>query len=299
MFEHLYPQSEKPVAAPRRPVLRYHGGKWRIAPWVIGFFTPHRIYVEPFGGAGSVLMRKPRCFGEVYNDLDEDVVNVFRVLRDADRARRLAELCFLTPWSRVEFELAYEPAADPIEQARRTIARCYMAYGSTSRRLGRTGFRAKAYRRNQTGAADWTAWPAQVEAFIERWRGVTVECRPALEVIQQQDSPETLFYVDPPYPQQTRSSIRCAGDTERAYAHDMKTEDHAHLALALHACDGMVVLSGYACDLYDRELYPTWERHERQSMADAGQWRTEVLWLNPAASAALRARAGEQHAFSV
>src|SRR6266581_2995814 len=268
--------------APTRPILRYHGSKSRLASWIIGFFPPHKIYVEPYGGAGSVLMRKPRAFAEVYNDLDEDVVNVFRVLRDPDSARRLAELCHLTPWVRVEFLESYEPSPDPIEQARRTIVRGYMAYGSTSRHLWRSGFRAKAYRRNQTGAQDWTAWPAQVEAFINRIAAVTIECRPALEIIAQQDSPETLFYVDPPYPQSTRSSIRCDADVERAYRIDMLDNDHRELARMLHSCAGMVVLSGYACDLYDKELYPNWRRFEREVMADAGQWRTEVVWLNPA-----------------
>lgn len=119
-------------------------------------------------------------------------------------------------------------------------------------------------------------------------QAVTVENRPALEVIVQQDSPETLFYVDPPYPQETRSSIRCAGDTQRAYAFDMLEEDHRALAEVLRAVEGMVVLSGYACDLYDNELFQSWERHKRESMADGGVWRTEVLWLNPACSAARR-----------
>lgn len=277
------------IPPPRRPVLRYHGGKWRVAPWILSFFPVHKVYVEPFGGAASVLLRKDRSFAEVYNDLDQDVVNVFRILRDAPRAKRLAELCALTPWSRVEFEASYEPTDDPIERARRTIVRGYMAYGSTSRRLGRTGFRAKAYRHNQTGAQDWTAWPAQVECFIERMKGVTIENRPAVEVILQQDSPETLFYVDPPYPQSTRSSIRCAGDTERAYAVDMLDDDHRALAKVLHDVEGMVVLSGYGCELYDLELYPDWQRQEREVMADAGQWRTEVVWCNQAAVAALKA----------
>lgn len=115
------------VPPPSRPVLRFHGGKWRLAPWILSFFPPHKIYVEPYAGAASVLLRKPRSFAEVYNDLDQDVVNVFRILRDPPRAMRLAELCRLTPWARDEFLLAYEPTDDPVEQARRTIARGYMA----------------------------------------------------------------------------------------------------------------------------------------------------------------------------
>ena len=89
--------------APTRPVLRYHGGKWRLAPWIISHFPPHRVYVEPFGGAASVLLRKPRSYAEVYNDRWADVVNVFRVLREPVRARALKRLIALTPFARDEF----------------------------------------------------------------------------------------------------------------------------------------------------------------------------------------------------
>ena len=104
-----------------RPALRYHGGKWKLAPWLQLFFPAHRVYVEPFGGGASVLLRKPRSYGEVYNDLDAEVVNVFRMLRD--RGPELHNLLTLTPFARAEFKLAYETSADPLEQARRTIAR--------------------------------------------------------------------------------------------------------------------------------------------------------------------------------
>jgi DNA adenine methylase len=133
------------VTAPTRPVLRYHGGKFRKAPWIIGHFKPHRVYVEPYGGGASVLMRKPRADFEVYNDLDGDVVNVFRVLRDRRRSRALEQLLRLTPWARAEFELSYEASDDPVERARRTIVRCFMGHGTTSRRKNRTGFRAGSH----------------------------------------------------------------------------------------------------------------------------------------------------------
>ena len=94
---------------PTRPVLRWHGGKWLLAPWIIGHFSEHRVYVEPFGGAGSVLMRKPRCYAEVWNDLDGEVVNLFRVLRSA-RAQELVDVIRLTPFARDEFVAAYEAA---------------------------------------------------------------------------------------------------------------------------------------------------------------------------------------------
>jgi DNA adenine methylase len=92
-----------------RPIMRYHGGKWRLAPWIISYFPIHKVYVEPFGGAASVLMRKPRSHGEVYNDLDDEIVNVMRVLRDPGMCDALANSLALTPYSRTEFEQAYEP----------------------------------------------------------------------------------------------------------------------------------------------------------------------------------------------
>jgi len=112
--------------APTRPVLRYHGGKWRLASWIISHFPPHRVYVEPFGGAASVLLRKPRSYAEVYNDMDGEIVNVFRVLRDPARARELERVLRLTPFAREEFELSYIRDEDPIEQARRTIVRAFI-----------------------------------------------------------------------------------------------------------------------------------------------------------------------------
>lgn len=268
---------------PTRPVLRYHGGKWRLAPHIIPHFPEHRIYVEPFGGAASVLMRKPRSFAEVYNDLDGDVVNVFRVLRNASLAERLAWQLEMTPWSRAEFADSYEPTEDAVERARRTIVRCFMGHGTTSRRKNKTGFRGKAYRQNQTGAMDWVGWPEQIPAYVERLRGVTIECRPAVEVIAQQDEPDTLFYVDPPYVQETRTSITCPSRTDRAYAHDMETGDHAALAEVLRNVKGMVVVSGYHHESYEA-LYAGWRRVELRAWADGGHARTEVLWINRAAT---------------
>lgn len=271
-----------------RPIMRYHGAKWRIAPRLIAHFPPHRRYVEPYGGGAGVLLRKSRegVAGEIYNDRDGEVVNVFRVLRDPQTAARLKELCELTPFSRVEFDLSYEPSDDPVEQARRTIARSFMAYGTTHRRASRTGFRASQIQRNSTSAGDWRTWPEQITTYVERLRGVVIECRPAVECIRQQDSVDTFFYCDPPYPRHTRTSLDGHGRNDGAYAFEMTDDDHRELAATLHGISGMAAISGYACDLYDRELYPDWRRLELQTIADGAKPRTEVLWLNPAATAA-------------
>ncbi|MBB2196598.1 DNA adenine methylase [Gluconacetobacter sp. 1c LMG 22058] len=155
-----------------RPALRWHGGKWRLAPWVIEHFPPHDCYVEPFGGAASVLLRKPRVGAEVYNDLDDDVVGLFRVLRNADQAQRLIDQLRLTPFARAEDADCRRPApdADPVERARRMIARSFMGFGSDSSRQDRTtGFRSSTNRDGgkSTPARDWSNYPDPMDAHLD------------------------------------------------------------------------------------------------------------------------------------
>lgn len=269
----------------RRPILRYHGGKWKLAEWITSHFPPHRVYVEPFGGGGSVLLRKPRSYAEVYNDRWGDVVNLFRVLRDQEQACRLAQLLELTPYARDEFMATYEPdSGDPVEDARRMIFRSLAGFGSAAAsRSHVTGFRGSSNRSGTTPAQDWRNYPGHVPDFIDRLRGVVIENRAAADVIAQHDSPETLFYVDPPYPHSTRGFRR----RNAAYAFELTDEDHEQLAGVLHAVSGMVVLSSYPCDLYDG-LYRGWQKIEIGTHADGANDRIEVLWLNPACADAQR-----------
>ena len=193
------------MTAPRRPVMRYHGGKWRLAPWIIANLPRHRVYVEPYGGAASVLLRKARSYGEVYNDLDDEIVNVFRVLRDPTAAADLERRLRLTPFARTEFVKSYEASSDSVEQARRTIARSFMGFGSASASGHNTGFRSNSNRTNTTPAHDWVNYPSALRGFVERMQGVVIENRDAIKVVEQHDNEKTLFYVDPPYPGSTRS----------------------------------------------------------------------------------------------
>lgn len=264
---------------PERPILRYHGGKWRLAPWIIEHLPPHRVYVEPFGGAASVLLRKPRAYAEIYNDMDGDIVNVFRVARDlGDELVRALEL---TPFAREEFDLSYAPAADPVELARRTIVRSFMGFGSnTSKRtssgnIARTGFRANSNRSGTTPAHDWRNYPAKLRQLIDRLQGVVIEHRDAQQVMAAHDSEHTVHYVDPPYVAATR-------DHGHDYRHELTNADHVALADQLHRLRGAVVLSGYASALYD-DLYADWQRVDRHAHADGARPRIEVLWLSPGA----------------
>lgn len=272
------------VPSPTRPALRYHGGKFRLASWVISHFPRHRIYVEPFGGAASVLLRKPRAWSEIYNDMDAEVVTLFRVLRNREKAAELVRLLELTPYAREEFEAAYEDTDCEIEVARRLCVRSFMGFGSSATvKRHRTGWRSNSNRSGTTPAHDWMHYPDALCAVIERLRGVVIECRPAIDVLQLHDHVDALHYVDPPYVQSTRVGL-VSGRGNHAYNHEMSDDDHRELATVLRGLCGAVVLSGYPCALYDRELYPDWRRVERRHHADGARSRTEVLWLNDKAA---------------
>lgn len=281
---------------PTRPLLRWHGGQWLLAPWIIGHFPPHRIYTEVFGGAASVLLRKPRAYAEVWNDLDDGATTLMRVLRTG-RGTELIEALRLTPFARREFELAYEPTTDEMEIARRLIVRSFMGFGSDGHNPKvRTGFRAAANRSGTTPAHDWANYPDALATIADRLRGLVVEHRPAIEVLLQHDSRQTLHYVDPPYLPQTRSQkSRKGGERYHAYQHEMTVADHEALLSVLLELEGMVVLSGYPAPLYDDAL-AGWHRVERAALADGARKRTEVLWINPAAVSALPEH---QHAFDL
>lgn len=271
--------------APTRPALRYMGGKWRLAQWIIRQFPPHRIYVEPYGGGASVLLKKSRSYAEVYNDLDGEIVSLFRVLRDPELAQRLVAGVALTPFARDEFELTYEISTDPVEAARRLVARSFMGHGSTAVALRRrTGFRADSNRSGSTPAIDWANLPPALLQIADRLAGVVIENRPALGIMRRFDGPETLIYADPPYLHTTRSRKRVRGALEHAYKHEMAEADHAELLAWLIQAQSMVVLSGYRSDLYDEAL-KDWRRIEIAALADGARARTEVLWVNPAAMA--------------
>lgn len=258
-----------------RPILRWHGGKWKLAPWIIQRLPKHRVYVEPFGGAASVLLRKPRSYAEVYNDLDGEVVNLFRVARD--HGPELLRSLELTPFARDEFVDSYSRADDAVEQARRTVIRSFMGFGSNAHNKA-TGFRANSNRSGTTPARDWKNYPHALSEIIERLQGVVIENRDAVEVMQAHDGPETVHYVDPPYVIETR-------DAGQDYRHEMTDADHVALASALRELRGAVILSGYESPMY-RDLYAGWRRVSRAALADGARRRVEVLWISPATQSA-------------
>lgn len=256
-----------------RPALRYRGGKWRTAPWIIAHLPAHVCYVEPFMGACSVLFQKEPSRFEIVNDLDGDLVNFFRVLRE--RGDELEHMISLTPWSREEYQAAYIHTEDPLERARRFYVRCQQGRGRTGHKSG-WGYQFNGHGWHSDKPAKFKTW-AHMAPIIERLQLVQIENQPAVECIRRYDTPETLFYCDPPYVIATRS------DAPRLYAHEMNDAQHEELASVLQGVQGMVVLSGYPGDLY-RRLFRGWMHLTTQAGAERTKLKIEGLWLNPAAA---------------
>ncbi len=210
---------------------------------------------------------------------------MFRVMQDAEKAAQLRALLHLTPFAREEFAVGYEESEDPVERARRTIIRSHMGHGNTGvTQRAKTGFRSNSNRSGTTPAHDWLTYPDSIPAYIERLRGVVIENRPASDVLLRHDSPRTLHYVDPPYVHSTRGGAK-------RYAWEMNDAEHGELATVLRGLSGMVVLSGYDCELYST-LYGDWKRVSIQALADGARLREEVLWLSPSAASSQRLSLG-------
>jgi DNA adenine methylase len=241
---------------------------------------PHRKYVEAFGGAAGVLLQKPRVYAEIYNDLDDDVVNFFQVMREPRLRERLIEGCRVTPYARKEFELAFECTDDPVERARRLAVRAGMGFGSAGATKGTTGFRIDTDRAYGTAMANWARYPDGLSSVGERFTGVLIENRPAIEVLEQHD---TLHFVDPPYLHETR--VLSSGG-RGYYRYEMSDEDHLKLLKCLQGLSGMVMVCGYPSKTYDGAL-KGWYRVSTAARKSAGRGTkisTEVMWLNPAAA---------------
>ncbi len=248
--------------------LKWPGGKWKLAEWILGQMPTHSSYVEPFCGSAAVFFLKPKALCETLNDLDSRIVTFFRVLRE--RGEELARAVDATPWSREEYELAFEPTDDPLEAARRLCVSAWQQHGM--RQDESNGWRLRVTASNGLPQTQqWNQLPWRLLATKHRLKDAQIEHRPALDVIRQHRSREVLLYCDPPYVLGTR--------TRTQYRYEMRDAEHVELLDALREHPGPVMLSGYPSALYDEHL-GDWHRRQRKALAEHGQVRTEVLWLN-------------------
>lgn len=254
-------------------LIKYHGGKSRLANWIVSYMPEHSCYVEPFGGAASVLLRKRSAKSEIYNDLDGDVVNFFAVIRD--QGDKLAESVFLTPFSREEMDAAYLPANDPLERARRFMVRAHMALKTTSIRK-KSSFRASINSDDYCSQFfTWYKAPETILAVRRRLARVCIENCDAFALFDRYDHPKTLWYLDPPYMPAERSK----SSNNRGYAHELTEEEHARLLHRAKRLSGMVMISGYRTTLYMKELN-TWQMAVAKARDDNNNRREECLWMN-------------------
>jgi len=260
---------------------RWYGGKYSHLDFILPQLPRTEQYIEPFGGSAAVLINREPSPVETYNDIDGDVVNFFKVLRE-DRDELLEKIA-LTPFSREELAEAVEKKNDDelsdTERARLFFVRAGQTRSGLAQEAtpGRWAYCKGTSRRNMSGAVSrYHGRLEQLHNVADRLRRVQIENKPAIEVVERHDDEDSLFYCDPPYPHEVR------GDTN-SYGAEMSDEDHRELAESLRNADGKVAVSGYKCDLYE-ELFEEhgWNRvdAEEKTMHTTKDKRQESLWLN-------------------
>lgn len=277
-----------------KPLVPWFGGKARMARIIADKLPPHKFYVEPFGGAAGVLMAKSPGPVEIYNDLHDGIVTLFKVVRDPLLCRQLLELLELTPYARTEWRdcnSSWETETDLVEKARKVYVTLSQNFvGATNGGSWSFG----GLKCNGNVASQFYNSLVNIKVVAARLRNVQIENKPALEVMARWDSPETVLYVDPPYLPETRS--KAPGD----YKHELTQENHSELLDFLLNCKSMVILSGYPSKFYSDALEPNgWLKEEFEALAASAMQtvgnglkgksvdhakRTECLWFSPNAA---------------
>lgn len=257
----------------------WYGGKYSHLNWLLPLLPESHHYCDPFAGSAAVLLNREPSPVETYNDIDSDVANFFRVLRD--HKDELIYKIGMTPFSREEFkksiEIMGDNSIDKIERARLFFVRARQVRTGLAQTAtnGRWANCLKTSRASMAGAVSrWLGSIKGLEYIASRLLRVQIESDDTLYVIDRYDSDKTLFYCDPPYPHESR------GDTN-SYEFEMSDKDHEELANSLHSVDGKVAISGYYCDLME-DLYGDWNVHfaETKKAQSIKKDRTEVLWKN-------------------
>lgn len=252
-------------------ILNYVGSKWNLASWIVSQMPEHNVYLEPFFGSGAVLFNKPTARIETVNDIDGNIVNLFKVVREQPDV--LARAIDLTPYSREEYYQAFEKLEtdlSELERARIFLIRCWMARGGKT--SDRTGWRHNIDTVTVNAVPDWNGLPDTILQATKRLKNVQIENQDAVTIIERYNRDDCLIYADPPYLLETR--------TKRHYAHEMKNSEHEELLKVLNSHRGFVLLSGYDSDFYN-DLLPGWRKISKMATTEAATVKKEVLWINP------------------
>ena len=257
----------------------YYGGKYSHLSFILPLLSRTDIYCEVFGGSGSVLLNRAPSPVEVLNDMDSEIVNFFKVLREKEED--LVRAILLTPYSREEYVKSFEfEGESELERARKFFVRVRQSRNNSIGSNATPGTWSFTRQVSRNGMVkQCSAWLNSTKHFSEivnRLQRVQIENSQAIDIILRYDTSGTLFYCDPPYPKEARTKSHC-------YAHEMIDSEHIELAEVLHSIQGKAAVSGYSCKLYE-ELYSDWEKTiapERYCFSsNSGAKRQEVLWTN-------------------
>lgn len=249
-------------------ILKYPGAKWRIADWIIGYMPKHKVYLEPFFGSGAIFFKKQPSYLETINDVDGNIVNLFRVCRE--HPEELARAINFTPFSREEYVNCYDlDVGDSVERARRTLVRFHQSFG-TSNSFKNSWRNVQTYGGPRC-ATMWNGLPEVILQCCERLKNAQIENIDAIELIGRYNSKDTLIYCDPPYLQSVRK--------KNLYKHEYSEAQHISLINTLKRSNAMVILSGYDNELYN-DMLPDWCTAVKNTTAQMGLHRTEKIWMN-------------------
>lgn len=261
-----------------RAIIRYPGSKWSIADWIISHFPEgyeKMVYLEPFCGSGAVFFNKKPGAVETVNDLDSDIVNLFRVLREQpDELKWVLEF---TPYSREEYDLSFEPCDDPVEKARRYMVKTTQAIGAKLAGSSKCGWRNHKQTKIGGTACKWGGITKTIDTAAARLRGdtthlVQIEHMDALRLIERYNSPDVLMYLDPPY-------VRAVRRSGALYAHEMDTAGQVELLEIITKSRAKIIISGYESNLYNTAL-AGWHKDSTMSQITSTEMATEVIWMN-------------------
>lgn len=251
-----------------KAILKYPGGKWRISDWIISHFPEHKVYCEPYFGSGAIFFNKQPSYIETINDINGDIVNLFKVCREYPE--QLVAAIEFTPFARDEFIDCYDTAVtDPIERARRTLVRYHQSFGTSN--SSKNSWRNVQTYGGPRCATMWNCLPGRILEVCERLKDAQIENIDAIQLIQRYNDENTLIYCDPPYLQSLRK--------RKMYADEMSEEQHIELLEVLKSSKSKIVLSGYDSDLYNSTL-ADWNTDTKETTAQMGKHRTEKIWFN-------------------
>jgi DNA adenine methylase len=257
-------------------VIKYPGSKKRISPWIVGQFPdnyPDMVYLEPYFGSGSVFFEKKPSAVETINDIDGEVINLFKQIRD--RQDELIRLISLTPWSRQEYDNAFSECDNDLEKARRFLVRSWLSRGGCGN-LYHNGVRFdKKYNGHKSNFCDILPERIALAAtrLLHSEKGVVqIECKDAIDLIKEYNHDDVLMYLDPPYPRESRNK-------NKLYRYEYKTDDHLRLIESISTSKAHVIISSYSNELYNSALN-NWHCENIISTDEAGNNKQETIWRN-------------------